>query len=106
MVLEHIRKLWLRLYCGYCMLLYPFYKQIRVESLDLIVSSPDIMPPLSSSENLLFGDMHGKTVLDIGTGCGLVALVAKKRGAKYVVGIDINEAAISNAEMNLKKNFL
>lgn len=104
--IEHIRQLWLRSYCGYCTLLYPLYKRVTVGTLDLTVSGPDIMAPLSSSENLLFGDMRGKTILDIGTGCGLVALVAKKLGAKYVLGVDINQAAISNAKENLSNNFL
>jgi methylase of polypeptide subunit release factors len=104
--IEHIRRVWLNLYAIYCRLLYPFYKRLTIDSLDLIIISQDIMPPLSSSENLLFGDIRGKTILDVGTGCGIIALVAKKLGAGYVLGVDISEEAISNAETNLKNNFL
>lgn len=104
--IELIRRLWLKLYAIYCRLLYPFYKRLTIDSLDLVISSPDIMPPLSSSENLLFGDVPGQAILDVGTGCGIVALVAKKLGARYVLGVDISEEAISNAETNLKNNFL
>jgi methylase of polypeptide subunit release factors len=63
------------------------------------------MPPLSSSENLLFGDIAGKSILDIGTGCGVVALVAKLVGARYVIGVDISSEAIINAQTNLNRNF-
>lgn len=102
---EYIRRLWLSFYGFYCRLLFPFYHRIKVGSLDLIVSTSDIMAPLSSSENLLYGDIHGKTILDIGTGCGIIALTTKKRGASYVLGVDINESAIASAETNLRNNF-
>src|SRR5262249_33878140 len=80
-------------------------RQLDVNSLNLTVSSPHIMPPLTLSESLAFGDISRKSILDIGTGCGIVALVAKKKGARYVLGIDIDEAAIANAIVNLKNNF-
>lgn len=104
-IIEHIRRAWLNVYALYCRLLYPFHKCLTIDSLDLIISSPDIMPPLSSSENLLFGDVRDKTILDIGTGSGIIAMVAKNRGARYVLGVDISGEAISNAKINLKNNF-
>ena len=40
------------------------------------------------------------TVWEIGTGTGLVALTAKKTGAKYVLATDFNSSAIKNAKRN------
>lgn len=46
----------------------------------------------------------GKTILDVGTGCGIQAIIAAKNGAKKVVGIDKNPDAIENARLNAKQN--
>ena len=46
----------------------------------------------------------GKKVLDVGTGCGIQAIVAAKSGAKEVVGIDKNPKAVENAKLNAKEN--
>ncbi|MES2216402.1 MAG: HemK2/MTQ2 family protein methyltransferase [Patescibacteria group bacterium] len=39
-------------------------------------------------------------VWDIGTGTGLIALNAKKKGAKYVLATDLNPNALKNAKEN------
>ncbi len=44
--------------------------------------------------------VRGKTVLEIGTGSGLVALCCLRAGASHVVATDINPAAIRNARFN------
>lgn len=103
--MESLTKLWLVLLNTYCRLLYPLYKQVTIGSIDLYIHHPDLMPPLSSSENLVFGDLRGKAILDLGTGCGIVALVAKSRGAASVLGVDINPTAIASANQNLERNF-
>ena len=69
------------------------------------ISDVSIVPPILFSTSLLDGELLGKRILDIGTGCGIIALFAKKKRAAYVLGIDINKVAISNAETNLKNNF-
>lgn len=45
----------------------------------------------------------GETMLEIGTGCGLVAIVAAKAGAK-VIGTDQSEIAVLNARKNVAFN--
>lgn len=42
----------------------------------------------------------GDTVLDVGTGTGVIAVFAAYKGAKKVVAIDINTSAIENAKVN------
>jgi methylase of polypeptide subunit release factors len=44
--------------------------------------------------------LHGKSVLEIGTGTGLVAIYCLGAGARQVVATDINPAAIANARFN------
>jgi predicted RNA methylase len=42
----------------------------------------------------------GRSVLEIGTGTGLIALVCLRYGAKQVLATDINPAAVANARYN------
>lgn len=46
----------------------------------------------------------GERVLDLGTGSGILAIAAAKLGAFYVLALDIDPDAISNARENIKKN--
>jgi ribosomal protein L11 methyltransferase len=47
---------------------------------------------------------HFKSFLDIGTGTGILALVALKYGAKDVLGIDIGQLSVQAARDNMKAN--
>jgi ribosomal protein L11 methyltransferase len=61
---------------------------------------------VSQCENLNF---EGKRVLDVGTGTGVLGILASKLGARQVVGVDIDpwsyENASENAAMNAVTNF-
>jgi len=46
----------------------------------------------------------GLFVLDVGTGSGILSIVAAKLGAKEVWGIDIDGVALENARENVAKN--
>jgi release factor glutamine methyltransferase len=46
--------------------------------------------------------VQGKTVLEIGTGSGLVALCCLQAGARKVVATDINPMAVANARYNAR----
>lgn len=55
-------------------------------------------------EQILREDMRGKSVLDMGTGTGILAMLASKCGAKEAVGIEIDEFAFQNTLENVKLN--
>jgi ribosomal protein L11 methyltransferase len=46
----------------------------------------------------------GSSVLDFGTGTGVLAILAKKMGAGRVVGIDIEDWSVENAKENAQEN--
>lgn len=53
---------------------------------------------------ILASDMKGKSVLDMGCGTALLAILAHKHGADNVVAIDIDEFAYENAKENIILN--
>ena len=53
---------------------------------------------------ILASDMTGKSVLDMGCGTALLAILARKHGATDVVAIDIDEFAYENAKENVVLN--
>jgi len=50
--------------------------------------------------NSIYDDIHGKTVLDLGTGAGRLAIGAQLLGAKRVVAVDVDPSAITVARSN------
>ena len=53
---------------------------------------------------LLLSDLSGKTVLDHGTGTGVLAIFAKRLGAKQVIAVDIDDKSVENAKENAALN--
>lgn len=53
---------------------------------------------------LLDFDLQGKSVIDVGTGTGILAILCKMRGGDKVLGIEIDPAAYMNAEENVRLN--
>ena len=83
--------------------------------LSQIIEHPDPKPnleqyttPVTIATNILFmiensnTDIHKKTVLDLGCGTGRFAMGAYYLGARQVVGIDIDKAAIKIAKKTAK----
>lgn len=92
-----------------CVIRAPFHQPSGVEY-DIIIS-----PKMSfgtghhettflMSQRLFELDLMGKSVMDMGCGTGVLAIIAKKLGAGHTEGVDIEEWAyqnsIENAEMN------
>jgi predicted RNA methylase len=50
----------------------------------------------------VYGDIENKSVVDLGTGTGRLALGASMLGAGYVVGIDLDPTSLSVASRNAK----
>ncbi|WP_456371639.1 HemK2/MTQ2 family protein methyltransferase [Methanocaldococcus sp.] len=67
---------------------------------------PEVYEPSEDSILLLKNlvDVKNKEVLEIGVGTGLISIACAKRGAKKVVGVDINPYAIEIAKENAKLN--
>ena len=53
-----------------------------------------------------FSEAQFPSMLDVGTGTGILAIAAKRLGAGFTVGLDIDAAAIYTARRNLKLNGL
>ena len=49
-------------------------------------------------------DVRGRSVLDVGTGSGILAIAAAKRGAARVVGVDTDPLAVKAARENAERN--
>lgn len=54
--------------------------------------------------HILASDMEGKTVIDMGTGTGILAILAKMRGTADTFGIEIDKPAYDNAVENARLN--
>lgn len=54
--------------------------------------------------HILAADLNGKSVIDMGTGTGILAILAKMRGADKVTGIEIDPYAWENAVENIRLN--
>ncbi|SDP55190.1 release factor glutamine methyltransferase [Rhodoferax sp. OV413] len=65
---------------------------------------PNTFWPFTDSKPLVknFRVQSGESVLDVGTGSGVIAIFSCYQGAGKVVGVDINPAAIKSAKHNLK----
>jgi ribosomal protein L11 methyltransferase len=49
-------------------------------------------------------ELEGRSVLDVGTGSGILAIAAAKRGARPVVGVDTDPLAVRAATENCARN--
>jgi release factor glutamine methyltransferase len=81
---------------------------IYVEALDdRITVLPQVYVPANQSVPAMFAQqaelLAGKKVLDLGTGSGILALIAVRLGATKVVACDLNPHAVRNARLNARR---
>jgi release factor glutamine methyltransferase len=83
----------------------------RVAGLDLTIL-PSVFHPKIFVTSGFFAhflqslDLTGKSVVEVGTGSGVLALSAAKAGARSVLALDINPAAVKAAQLNAERNGL
>lgn len=88
----------------------PFHEPVKGVEIDL-----EIQPQQSfgtghhpttrlMAEKLLTMPLDGRYILDMGCGTGVLAILAAKRGAASVLGIDIETNAVLNAIENVQRN--
>jgi predicted RNA methylase len=85
----------------------PTYHSSRLDG-EIIVLPGVFFPTTAEHRILPFMNAHreqfeGSTVLDIGTGSGIIALYAAKLGARKVIATDISETAIECATLNAER---
>jgi len=81
--------------------------QIRLPTgtVELAVPPGVQVPSKSTAELARVLDVEaGEDVLDLGCGCGLIAIAAAKRGARRVVATDLDPAALEATEANARRN--
>lgn len=89
-------------------------KRTRIVSIgDLsLVVPPSVFHPGIFITSRLFADflrsldLTGKSAVEIGTGSGILALAAARAGARSVLALDINPAAVGAAQDNAARNGL
>ncbi|SFR65927.1 50S ribosomal protein L11 methyltransferase [Maribacter stanieri] len=92
-----------------CMIRAPFHEKIKVEY-DIVIE-----PKMSFGtghhetthmmlQHILQLDVKDKTVLDMGSGTGVLAILAGMRGATTIDAIDIDNWCYLNAKENVERN--
>jgi ribosomal protein L11 methyltransferase len=95
---------------NFCYIRAPFHKSTRGVDYQIVIE-----PKMSFGtghhettslmvEMLADMDLNGKTVLDMGCGTGVLAILAKKMGAAEVMAIDNDEWAYNNTVENIERN--
>jgi len=94
---------------GVCEVRAPFHKQSNV-AYDIVIE-PKMSFGTGHHETthmmlqlILEHDLLGKTVLDMGCGTGVLAILAAMKGAKSVDAIDIDNWCYLNAKENVERN--
>ena len=93
-----------------CVVHGSFHKDVPVAKYDIVINPKMAFgtgyhaTTTLMMKALLRLDVAGKRLLDMGCGTAILAILAAKKGAKEVVGIDIDEWAYENAKENIVMN--
>ena len=92
-----------------CVVRAPFHPKANVDYEIVIEPKMSFGTGHHETTSLVMNEMFGidftdKSVLDMGSGTGVLAILAAKLGATSLVGIDFNEWAYENAVENAKIN--
>ena len=96
---------------GECVVHSSFHKDIPQAKYDILIDPKMAFGTghhATTSQMMRFvldiDDIKGKSVIDMGTGTGILAILCKMRGASAVVGIEIDPGAFENAVENAALN--
>ncbi len=98
------------LFGEHCLIRAPFHAPAEGKIMDVIIAPKMSFGTGHHPTTYLMVDqlfqlsLEGKDVLDMGCGTAILAIIAKKRGAQRVWGIDIEDFAYENALENVKLN--
>lgn len=93
-----------------CVIHSSFHKDIPVCTYDIVIDPKMAFGTGHHSttslilRQLISMDINGLNVVDMGTGTGILAILAAMRGAKRIDAIEIDEFAYVNARENLRLN--
>ncbi|MEN1785069.1 MAG: 50S ribosomal protein L11 methyltransferase [Bacteroidota bacterium] len=94
---------------GRCGVRAPFHEPLKVPY-DLVIA-PKMSFGTGHHETthlmlqmLLDEDLEDQYVLDMGTGTGVLAILAEKKGAQLIWAVDIDEWSVANAQENIDRN--
>lgn len=95
---------------GECVVHSSFHKDVPAAKYDIVIDPKMAFgtghhsTTYSMMRHILDTDMEGKSVIDMGTGTGILAILCKMRGAGDVAGIEIDPDAYVNAVENCRLN--
>jgi len=98
------------LFGEHCLIRAPFHAPAEGKIMDVIIAPKMSFGTGHHPTTYLMVDqlfqlsLEGKDVLDMGCGTAILAIIARKRGAQRVWGIDIEDFAYENAVENVKLN--
>lgn len=93
-----------------CVVHGSFHKDIPVAKYDIVINPKMAFgtgyhaTTTLMMKALLSHDLTGKSLLDMGCGTAILAILSKKKGSGRTVGIDIDEWAYENAKENIVMN--
>ena len=95
-----------------CVIHSPFHKDYPEAEYDIVIN-PQMAFGTGHHETtssilgeLLDADLKGKSVLDMGCGTSILAILASMRGANPVTAIDIDDWCVNNSRDNIKLNHI
>lgn len=95
---------------GQCVIHSSFHHDIPEAEYDIVVDPKMAFgtghhsTTYNMMRHILSTDLRGKTVIDMGTGTGILAILCKMKGAEKVTGIEIDPYAWENAVENARLN--
>lgn len=81
-------------------------EQVSVSGMDLEVFPDVFSPSVSHSPDFLLAnlpDPKGCSVLDMGSGSGVLGIGALRQGARRLVAVDSNQSAVANTRHNIRR---